>query len=61
MVMSRLPHYLQALRNMAEQGREVILSQELGDHLGISAPQIRKDLPLLGNLGNKGQDMISLT
>lgn len=54
MVVSRLPYYLQALRHMASQGRRVILSQELGAHLGISAPQIRKDLSLFGEFGKQG-------
>jgi redox-sensing transcriptional repressor len=54
MVISRLPHYLQALRHMASQGCRVILSQELGAHLGISAPQIRKDLSLFGEFGKQG-------
>jgi redox-sensing transcriptional repressor len=54
MVVSRLPYYLQALRHMASQGHQVILSQELGTHLGISAPQIRKDLSLFGEFGKQG-------
>lgn len=53
-VVGRLPLYLRTLRYMAEQGRQVTSSQELGEQLGISAAQIRKDLSLFGEFGKQG-------
>jgi DeoR/GlpR family transcriptional regulator of sugar metabolism len=38
---------------MAE-GRQVTSSQELGDRLGISSAQIRKDLSHFGEFGKQG-------
>ena len=51
-VVGRLPIYLRALQHMAQQGRQVTSSQELGERLGISAAQIRKDLSQFGEFGN---------
>ncbi len=53
-VIGRLPLYLRTLHHMQEQGKEVTSSQELGDSLGISAAQIRKDLSLFGEFGKQG-------
>jgi redox-sensing transcriptional repressor len=54
-VISRLPIYLQALTRLAEQGQKVTTSsQELGDLLGISSAQIRKDLSHFGEFGKQG-------
>jgi redox-sensing transcriptional repressor len=53
-VVGRLPLYLRTLRGMESQGRLVTSSQELGEHLGISAAQIRKDLSLFGEFGKQG-------
>lgn len=53
-VIGRLPIYLQALTYLAEEGREVTSSQELGDRLGISPAQIRKDLSHFGEFGKQG-------
>jgi redox-sensing transcriptional repressor len=39
---------------MAQSGRQVTSSQELGERLGISAAQIRKDLSLFGEFGKQG-------
>jgi redox-sensing transcriptional repressor len=39
---------------MAQQGRKVTSSQELGEWLGISAAQIRKDLSQFGEFGKQG-------
>ncbi len=49
-VIGRLPIYLRALQHMAQEGRQVTSSQELGERLGISAAQIRKDLFLFEHL-----------
>jgi redox-sensing transcriptional repressor len=53
-VVGRLPLYLRTLQTMAHQGRQVTSSQELGEYLGISAAQIRKDLSQFGEFGKQG-------
>ena len=53
-VVGRLPLYLRALHHMTQEGRKVTSSQELGERLGISAAQIRKDLSQFGEFGKQG-------
>jgi redox-sensing transcriptional repressor len=53
-VVGRLPLYLRALQRMGQEGRQVTSSQELGERLGISAAQIRKDLSQFGEFGKQG-------
>lgn len=53
-VIGRLPVYLRALQHMMIAGRSVTSSQELGERLGISAAQIRKDLSQFGEFGKQG-------
>jgi redox-sensing transcriptional repressor len=53
-VVGRLPLYLRALHHMLQEGRKVTSSQELGERLGISAAQIRKDLSQFGEFGKQG-------
>jgi len=53
-VIGRLPVYLRTLRLLADEGRDVTSSQELGGHLGISSAQIRKDLSHFGEFGKQG-------
>jgi redox-sensing transcriptional repressor len=53
-IVGRLPLYLRALQRMAAEGRQVTSSQELGERLGISAAQIRKDLSQFGEFGKQG-------
>ena len=53
-VIGRLPIYLRALQHMLREGRQVTSSQELGERLGISAAQIRKDLSQFGEFGKQG-------
>lgn len=53
-VIGRLPIYLRALTHLAEQGHEVTSSHELGQQLGISSAQIRKDLSHFGGFGKQG-------
>ncbi len=53
-VIGRLPVYLRTLNQLVEQGREVTSSQELGELLGISSAQIRKDLSHFGEFGKQG-------
>jgi redox-sensing transcriptional repressor len=53
-VVGRLPLYLRALTQMAEEAKEITSSQELGGRLGISSAQIRKDLSQFGEFGKQG-------
>ncbi len=53
-VVGRLPVYLRALQRMSQEGRRVTSSQEIGERLGISAAQIRKDLSQFGEFGKQG-------
>lgn len=53
-VVGRLPLYLRALTQMQSEGKEITSSQELGDQLGISSAQIRKDLSQFGEFGKQG-------
>ena len=53
-VISRLPIYLRTLRLLDMQGAEVTSSQELGQLLGLSSAQIRKDLSHFGEFGKQG-------
>jgi redox-sensing transcriptional repressor len=53
-VVGRLPLYLRTLQLMNFEGRRVTSSQELGERLGISAAQIRKDLSQFGEFGKQG-------
>ncbi len=53
-VVGRLPLYLRTLQLMNLEGRRVTSSQELGERLGISAAQIRKDLSQFGEFGKQG-------
>lgn len=53
-VVGRLPLYLRCLQRMAQENRHITSSQELGERLGISAAQIRKDLSQFGEFGKQG-------
>jgi redox-sensing transcriptional repressor len=53
-IIGRLPVYLRALQRMAEKGMATTSSQELGEHVGISAAQIRKDISQFGEFGKQG-------
>jgi redox-sensing transcriptional repressor len=53
-IVGRLPIYLRALQRMAEKGMSTTSSQELGEHVGISAAQIRKDISQFGEFGKQG-------
>lgn len=53
-VVGRLPLYLRALTEMAAEGKSITSSQELGNRLGISSAQIRKDLSQFGEFGKQG-------
>ena len=53
-IISRLPYYLRALQRMHEKGIQTTSSQELGENIGISAAQIRKDISQFGEFGKQG-------
>jgi redox-sensing transcriptional repressor len=54
-VIGRLPIYLQELNRLAQEGnRQTTSSHELGQRLGISSAQIRKDLSHFGEFGKQG-------
>ncbi len=53
-IIGRLPIYLRALQRMSEKGMRTTSSQELGEHVGISAAQIRKDISQFGEFGKQG-------
>ena len=53
-IIGRLPIYLRALQRMADSGLKTTSSQELGEHVGISAAQIRKDISQFGEFGKQG-------
>ena len=53
-VIGRLPIYLRALNPLADENRDVTSSHELGERLGISSAQIRKDLSHFGGFGKQG-------
>ncbi len=53
-IVGRLPRYLRTLQEMRSNGALTTSSQELGERLGISAAQIRKDLSQFGEFGKQG-------
>jgi len=53
-VISRLPLYLRALTLLENEGKLITSSQELGERLGVSSAQIRKDLSHFGEFGKQG-------
>lgn len=53
-IIGRLPIYLRALQRLAERGVQTTSSQELGEIIGISAAQIRKDISQFGEFGKQG-------
>ena len=53
-IIGRLPVYLRALQRLAETGVQTTSSQELGEIIGISAAQIRKDISQFGEFGKQG-------
>jgi redox-sensing transcriptional repressor len=53
-VIGRLPLYLRALDALAKEDAHVTSSYELGERLGMSSAQIRKDLSHFGDFGKQG-------
>ncbi len=50
----RLPLYFRMLRQIQQEGTEIISSEELGRRIGVTPEQIRKDLASFGEFGKKG-------
>ncbi len=53
-IIGRLPVYLRALQQLSERGILTTSSQDLGEIIGISAAQIRKDISQFGEFGKQG-------
>lgn len=53
-VVSRLSLYLRELQRLVRDGYETTNSQQLGELLGVTAAQIRKDLAYFGQFGTPG-------
>jgi len=53
-IIGRLPIYLRALQRLVDKGVLTTSSQELGEMIGISAAQIRKDISQFGEFGKQG-------
>ena len=53
-IIGRLPIYLRALQQLADKDVLNTSSQELGEMIGISAAQIRKDISQFGEFGKQG-------
>jgi redox-sensing transcriptional repressor len=54
-VIDRLPVYARTLALLDRRGQEVVSSQELGEQLGVTPAQIRKDLSYFGRFGKQGR------
>lgn len=54
-VIDRLPVYFRLLTGLQQRGIAVVSSQELGDALGVTPAQIRKDLSYFGRFGKQGR------
>src|ERR687883_258660 len=50
----RLPVYLRALVEMAEEGTATVSSEALADAAGVNSAKVRKDLSHLGSYGTRG-------
>lgn len=54
-VIERLPVYYRLVARMEGDGQSVVSSQELGEALGVTPAQIRKDLSYFGRFGKQGR------
>jgi redox-sensing transcriptional repressor len=54
-VIDRLPVYHRLLSRLQADGVSVVSSQELGEALGVTPAQIRKDLSYFGRFGKQGR------
>lgn len=53
-VVSRLSLYLRELQHLVREGRETVSSSQLGELLGFTDAQVRKDLAYFGQFGYPG-------
>lgn len=54
-VIRRLPIYVRTLRDLGDRGVTSVSSDELADHIGVTAAQIRRDLSYFGRFGKQGK------
>lgn len=54
-VIRRLPIYVRTLRALLDQDVASISSDELANHIGVTAAQIRRDLSYFGRFGKQGK------
>ena len=54
-VIRRLPIYVRTLRNLHGQDILTVSSDELAEHIGVTAAQIRRDLSYFGRFGKQGK------
>ncbi len=54
-VVLRLPLYVRVLSQFAQQGMDVVSSEQLGEQLQMTPAQIRKDLSYFGRFGKQGR------
>ncbi len=54
-VIRRLPVYVRTLRALRDRGVASVSSDELADHIGVTAAQIRRDLSYFGKFGKQGK------
>lgn len=54
-VVRRLPIYARTLDHLLQEGVTHVSSNELGERIGISAAQIRRDLAYFGDFGKQGK------
>lgn len=54
-VIRRLPIYHRTLKRLREAGITSVSSEELGERLGVTAAQIRRDLSYFGKFGKQGK------
>ncbi|MGH2535271.1 MAG: redox-sensing transcriptional repressor Rex [Thermomicrobiales bacterium] len=54
-VIRRLPVYIRTLRELQDRGINSVSSDELADHIGVTAAQIRRDLSYFGKFGKQGK------
>lgn len=54
-VILRLPLYVRVLSQLREEGVEIVSSRDLGERLGVTPAQIRKDLSYFGRFGKQGR------
>ena len=54
-VIRRLPIYVRTLRDLRDREIASISSDELADHIGVTAAQIRRDLSYFGRFGKQGK------